>query len=80
MSIENKTKLIEFSSAHITNLNRALKNIKLEVMADFGYMDQTGITIITNKVASSLNLQTIERYVKNANHINLDKVKTPCLL
>ena len=32
--------------------------------------------IVTNKVALSLNLQTIERYVKNANQIDSDKVKT----
>jgi len=56
MSNENKTKFMKSSSAHITNLNRVLKNIKLEVMADFVCMDQAGITIVTNKVASSLNL------------------------
>jgi len=35
MSNENKTKFMKESSAHITNLNRALKNIKSKVMADF---------------------------------------------
>jgi len=30
-------------------------------------MDQYGIIITTNKIAFSLNLQTIERYVKNTN-------------
>jgi len=35
MSNENKAKFMESSNAHITNLNRALKNIKSEVMADF---------------------------------------------
>jgi len=46
-------------SNHITNINRALKNIKSKIMADFIYTDQTGITIITNKVTSQLDLQTI---------------------
>ena len=35
----NKAKFMESSSTHITNLNKALKNIKLEVMADFIHMD-----------------------------------------
>jgi len=30
-------------------------------------MDQYGIIITTNKIAFSLDLQTIERYVKNTN-------------
>ena len=31
----NKTIFINDSSAHITNINRALKNIKSEVIVDF---------------------------------------------
>ena len=56
ISNENKTKFIKSSSVYITNLNRVLKNIKLEVMADFVCMDQTDITIVTNKVVLSLDL------------------------
>ena len=37
------------------------------------------IVIITNKVASSLNLQAIKKYIKNAKHISLEDVETPCL-
>jgi len=79
ISNDNKAKFIESSSTHITNLNRALKNIKSEVMADFVCMDQTGIIIVTNKVTSSLNLQTIKKYIKNANLIDLNKVIAPQL-
>ena len=56
MSNNNKAKFIKLSSTHLTNLNRALKNIKLEVIADFVCIYQTGITIVTNKVISSLDL------------------------
>ena len=81
MSNENKTRFIEFSSKHIAkhiaNLNNVLKNIKSDVIADFVYMDQAGITIVINGVTVSLDLQTIERYVKNTNQINSDNVKTP---
>jgi len=80
MSNNNKTKFMETSSAHVININRALKNIKSEVIVDFVHMDQTGITIVTNKVTSSLDLQMIEKYVKNANLINSDNINTSCLL
>ena len=77
ISNENKVKFIKSSSTYITNFNKVLKNIKSEVMADFICMDQVVITIIKNKVILSLDLQTIEKYVKNTNYINSDKVKTP---
>ena len=70
---------MESSSAYITNLNRALKNIKSEVMADFVCIDQTDIIIVSNKVTSSLNLQTIKKYIKNTNLINSNKVNAPQL-
>ena len=35
----NKAKFITSSSKHITNLNRILKNIKLDVIADFTCMN-----------------------------------------
>lgn len=70
---------MEESSSYIYNLNSALKNIKLEVMVDFIWSDSAGITIVTNKVASVLNLQSIENYIKSANHINLQGVEVPHL-
>ena len=79
ISNENKVKFMEESSVHITNLNRALKNIKSEVMVDFVHSDQAGITIVTNKVASPLDLQMIEKYIKNVNSIDINKVNVPWL-
>ena len=79
MSIDNKTKFIETSSTHITNINKVLKNIKSDIMVDFIQMNQAGIIIITNKVAFSLDLQTIEKYVKNANLIDMENVDIPHL-
>jgi len=43
-------------------------------------VEQAGIVIVTNKIASPLDLQTIENYIKNANHIEVDNVKFPHLL
>ena len=47
---DNKTKFIEDSSNYNTNLNKALKNIKLDDMVDLIHQEQSGITIVTNKV------------------------------
>ena len=35
MNNDNKVKFMKDSSNYITNLNRALKNIKLDIMVDF---------------------------------------------
>jgi len=67
------------SSFHITNINRALKNIKSDIKADFVQSEQTDIIITTNKIAAQLDLQTIEQYVKSANHIKVEQIKTSCL-
>jgi len=79
MSIENRNKFMESLSSHITNLNRALKNIKSDVMADFVRSDQTGITIVMNKITALLDLQMIEKYIKQANQIDSGNLETPQL-
>lgn len=45
----------------------------------YGCSDQSGITIVTNKVALLLDLQTIKNYVKSANYIEAESVKVSCL-
>ena len=44
------------SSDYIANLNKALKNIKLDIIADYAYIDQNGIIIVTNKITFLLDL------------------------
>jgi len=79
MSSDNKKDFMKESSLYITNINRALKQTKLEVMVDFICLDTTGITIVTNKVATNLDLQMIENYVKGSKHINCNEVELPRL-
>ena len=67
------------SSIHIADLNRSLKNIKSDVIVDYIQLELIGITIITNKVALSLNLQVIENYVKNIENVNLEYIEAPRL-
>ena len=43
------------SSAYISNINKALKNIKSEIIVDFIHLNSKDIIIITNKVLSMLN-------------------------
>jgi len=76
---ENKIKFMEVLSIYITNLNHALKCIKLDIMAYFVCSKPNSIITVTNKVASSLDLQIIEKYIKNTNYIDVDKVKVPRL-
>jgi len=64
------------SNVHITNLNRTLKNIKSDVMANFIQFD---IIITTNKVASPSNLHTIKNYIKNVNNMDSNNILTPQL-
>lgn len=63
----NRIKFVAKLSVHISNINRVLKNIKLDVKADFICLEQADIIIVTNKVTSSLDFQTVENYIKNTN-------------
>ena len=77
MNDTNKNNFTNESSVHITNMNRVLKNIKIDDMVDFVWQDLNSIIIVTNKVALTLKLQIIDYYVKNANCINVKEVETP---
>ena len=61
----NSAKFIVLSNKHISNINRALKDIKSDTVANFIHAYQQGLTITTNKVALLSILSTIEKYIKN---------------
>jgi len=48
-------------------------------MADFIHVDNKDIVISTNKVVSSLDLQSIKKYVKNAHCIEAEHTESPRL-
>ena len=75
MNGDNKMKFMKNSNNHVTNLNKALKNIKSDIMVNFIHQEQSGVTIVTNKVAFPLDLQTIKQHVKTANNIEAEEVK-----
>jgi len=56
MNINNTRKFLKDSSTHVININRALKSIKSNVIADFIWIDNKSIVISTNNVASPSDL------------------------
>ena len=80
ISGDNSTSFLRNSSAYISNLNRLLRNTKMEVMVDFIRSDPIELIIITNKVTVQSDLQIINQYVKKSEDINELQVKESCLL
>ena len=65
MNNKNKLQFMKDSSSYIANINRVLKSIKSEIVADFARVENSGIIITTNKVAVPLDFQMIKQYIKN---------------
>ena len=70
MSSDNAVSFMKNSSLNVANINRELRNAKTEVLVDYIRSDNTGIVVVTNKVAQQSDLSIIDRYVKNSNNIN----------
>ena len=79
MSNDNNNSFIKNSTTHVTNINRLLRNAKLEVAVDFIRYDPIGLVIVTNKVAIQSDLQIIDQYVKKSEDINKLQVEEPRL-
>ena len=79
MNRDNIMKFMKESNYHISNINRALRNIKSDVLVNFIHSYPLDITVVTCKVAFLSDLQVIENYIKNMNYINIMEVNTSCL-
>jgi len=79
MSGNNSVAFSKNSSAHVSNLNRLLRNAKIEVIVDFIRSDPIGLVITTNKVVVQSDLQIIDQYMKKSDDINELQVKEPRL-
>ena len=79
MNKEAANMYIKNVSSHINNINHTLKFIKLNILADFICIDDKGIIISTNNVASPSDLQEIKKYIKNSLLNNGDQVFFPWL-
>ena len=82
ISIEtnNISKFISLLGDHISNINSTLKNIKLEILADFVHNNHCGLIITTNKIFSQYNPTTIKNYIKNINVIESNLLLTLVML
>ena len=79
MSGKNVSSFMKNSSLHVANINRNLRNAKSDVLVDYLHSENSGITVITNKVAQQSDMSIINNYVKNSNDINSLQVDEPRL-
>ena len=75
MGSDNNASFMKNSSTHVTNINRALRNVKSEVLVDFICSDFLSIMVVTNKVSLQSDLQIIKQYVKNSDDIDVLQVE-----
>ena len=71
--------IMEEANTHIFQINMLLKNIKSTMRAKFICPCPGGVSINTNSVPSTSDLNTIERYLKSINSAGNDEVLVPWL-
>lgn len=74
ISSSNSDKFMALSNKYITNINSILKNIKSDIMANVIHSNSEKLTITTNKVVFSLDLNTIKKYIKNVEAIDSNNI------
>jgi len=72
-------RIMEDAGSHVHAINTLLKNIKSNLRAEFIRPCTGGISIATNNVPASSDLNTVERYLKSIEGINHDEVAPPRL-
>ena len=70
MSSNNVSSFMKNSSLHVANINRSLWNAKTDVLVNYIRSDNTGISVVVNKVAQQSDISIIDNYIKNSNNIN----------
>ena len=79
MSSDNISSFMKNSSLYVANINRSLQNAKTNVLVDYIHSDNTGISVIVNKVAQQSDMSIIDNCIKNSNDINSLQVEDACL-
>ena len=74
MAKSNTELIINSANHYISNVNKYLKNIKSDVVADFICSTNYRLIITMNKLANASNLNTIEKYLKNIQNIKSDSI------
>jgi len=76
MNANNSEAIILQESTHISNINRLLKGMKSEILADFICSNNKGVVIMTNKAAATSDLSIIRKYIKRVDNVDLENM--PC--
>jgi len=80
MSMNNTEIIIIQSNMHIVKINRLLKEVKSEILANYIHSDNKEIVITTNKIAVSSDLSIVKKYMKELNDVNLNNIISSRLL
>ena len=65
MDTNSMDRIMVSSNIYVSNMNRLLKDIKLEILINFIQADNKGIIVITNKIAATSDLNVMEKYMKD---------------
>jgi len=76
---DNISKFMSSLGDYITNINKTLRNIKLDILADFIHNNHKDLIIIMNKITYQLDLSTIKNYIKNIDVIKTKDIMAPHL-
>ena len=79
MSEDNARTIVSQANTHISNINRLLKGVKSEILANFIQFDNKEIITTTNKITANSDLKLVEEYIKKLNDINSNQVMCSCL-
>ena len=74
MRKNNSNIIVSQVNIHISNINRLLKGVKSEILADFIYFNNRKFIITTNKSAATSDLNVIKKYIKKLNNINSNNI------
>ena len=74
MNANNSEAIILQESTHISNINRLLKGMKSEILADFICSNNKGVVIMTNKAAATSDLSIIRKYIKRVDNVDLENM------
>ena len=80
MSTNNFERVMNKSNAYIANINKLLKGVKSDISANYIHSDSKKIIIMTNKIAITLDLNIIEKYMKELDDVDTINVISPRLL
>ena len=79
MGSDNIRMFMTTAGDYVININRTLKGIKSDVIADFIRSDFRGLIVVANKVPASSNISIINNYIKNSFGSDVNNIQDACL-